>query len=111
MKILHKKIAELEGKSLILIADVLYKRCRPEANFCKTIHNDYEYDRDILKMFDEQRHDIVHGRFNPTHQIERFEDLLLFAELTGMHFIIMVCKYYNTVISSSKAFEFMTSTK
>lgn len=110
-QILCKKIEELERKSLIEKADVLYKRCKPEANFCKTIHNDYAYDRDKLKMYDEQRHDIVHGRFNPAHQIEGFDNLLLFAEQTGMHFIIMVCKYYDTAISSPKAFEFLTGAK
>lgn len=109
-QILCKKIEELERKSLIEKADVLYKRCKPEANFCSTIHNEYVYDRDKLKMYDEQRHDIVHGRFNPTQQIKDFDNLLLFVEQTGMHFIIMICEYYNTKISSSKAFECMTIT-
>ena len=109
-QILHKKIEELDRKSLVEKADVLYKRCKPEANFCKTIHDEYLYDRERLKTYDEQRHDIVHGRFNPTHQIADFENLLLFAELTGMHFIFMICKYYNTKISPSKAFEYLACT-
>ena len=53
-----KKVEELERKSLIEKADVMYKRCKPEENFCKIIHDDYVYDRDKLKMYDEQRHDI-----------------------------------------------------
>ncbi|MEG6586776.1 hypothetical protein [Dendrosporobacter sp. 1207_IL3150] len=93
LHLLKKKLAEIERSSLLEKCDILYRRCQVTSVI---EHEKYQYSRDKLAVFDTIRHDVVHGRLAPDKGIDNIEELLSYAENTGVHFVLMVSNGYDT---------------
>lgn len=101
--LLTKKMIELEGKSILVKAETLYKRCRPPEGY-QPVRN-FTYKPAKFKEYDDLRHDIVHGRHSPHVRNDNYDEYEAFSKDVGNHFIAMVCEQYNSFGISSAVFK------
>ena len=90
-QLLHAKLGErlekLERESLLTKVDRLFARCNPPSGWSPMVG--YEFDRERIKRFDDQRHEIVHGKAlgKPLTLFQVSDGSLLYVQKTGMFFV------------------------
>jgi hypothetical protein len=91
---INDRLWRLERESLFMKLDRLYARCNPPPGWSPM--KGYTYDKDLLVRFDEQRHDIVHGKAlgqTPT-KFPATDNNLAYIHRTGLYFLgLMNFKY------------------
>ena len=85
-QLLHAKLGErlekLERESLLTKVDRLFARCNPPSGWSPMVG--YEFDRERIKRFDDQRHEIVHGKAlgKPLTLFQVSDENLLYVQKT-----------------------------
>jgi len=89
---------ELERKSLLQKIDLLFQRCRPAAGWTPMV--DYRFDRDRIEVFDQLRHDIIHGE--GPREIPCLDTELDYLSSTTLFLILLVNSRYKLKIDLSR---------
>jgi hypothetical protein len=101
-QMLRAKLAEhlekLERESLPTKADRLFARCNPPAGWSPM--EGYIFDRERIKLFDDQQHAIVHGKAlgKSLTLFAISNENLSYIEKTGMYFMALVNYRYQLLI-------------
>lgn len=92
------RFASLERESLLIKVDRLLARCKPKTNW-SPMHG-YAYDRQRIKQFDDQRHEIIHGAAigKPLALFPVTDENLWYLSRTGMFFVALVNMRYGLQI-------------
>jgi hypothetical protein len=91
---LDERLERLERESLLTKVDRLFARCNPSPGWSPMVG--YLFDRDRIKQFDDQRHEIVHGKAigKPLTLFQLSIENLFYVQQTGMYLMGLVnCKY------------------
>jgi hypothetical protein len=85
-----ERLGKLERESLLAKADRLFARCNPPAGWSPM--TGYKYDREQIELFDEQRHQVIHGKAlgNPLSVFQITDESLFYVLQTGMYFMGLV---------------------
>jgi hypothetical protein len=96
---IDKRLAELEGKSLLTRIDKLFARCKPESDW-SPMHG-YAYDRIRIEQFDEQRHKLVHGNAigGPLTLFPVTDESLFYILRTGMFLFGLINMRYGLQVN------------
>jgi hypothetical protein len=91
-------LEKLERESLPTKADRLFARCNPPAGWSPM--EGYIFDRERIKLFDDQRHAIVHGKAlgKSLTLFAISNENLSYIEKTGMYFMALVNYRYQLLI-------------
>ena len=91
---LDERLERLERESLLVKADRLFARCNSPAG--QTTLLGFVFDRERIEQFDEQRHEIVHGKAlgKPLTIFPVTDDNLSYIQKTGMYFTVLVTLNY-----------------
>lgn len=87
---LKDRLERLERDSLLVKVDRLHARCQPPAKWSPM--TGYEFDKEKLKGWDAQRHEIIHGDAlgRPLKIFEMSGENLFYLMQTGMYFMGLV---------------------
>ena len=87
---LDERLEKLERESLLTKVDRLFARCNPPSGWSPMVG--YEFDRERIKRFDDQRHEIVHGKAlgKPLTLFQVSDENLVYVQKTGMFFMGLV---------------------
>jgi hypothetical protein len=87
---LDERLKTLERESLLIKSDRLHARCNPPSGWSPM--NGYAYEREMVKRFDDQRHEIVHGRATgkPLTLFPVSDDNLYYILRTGVYFLGLI---------------------
>jgi hypothetical protein len=86
---------QLERESVLKKCDLLHARCRPEPSW-DFIEN-YKYDRERLKEFDDLRHKIVHAD-KLSEEIDDVSATLMYISNTCLYLLLLVSKRFGVKI-------------
>jgi hypothetical protein len=83
-------LKSLERESLLFKADRLFARCNPPSGWSPMIG--YTYDKGRVKSFDDQRHEIVHGKAlgKSLTLFHVSDESLHYVERTGVYFLGLI---------------------
>lgn len=93
-QLLQDKVGErlktLERDSLLIKSDRLHARCNPPSDWSPM--EGYAYDRERVKAFDDQRHEIVHGKAlgKPLTLFQASDDNVDYVLRTGFYFLLLI---------------------
>jgi len=92
---LDERLEKLERESLLAKVDRLFARCNPPSGWSPMVG--YVFDRERIKRFDDQRHEIVHGRAlgKPLTLFEISDENLFYVQQTGMYFMGLITFKYH----------------
>jgi hypothetical protein len=95
---INERLERLERESLLTKVDRLFARCSPPAGWSPM--TGYEFDREKIRLFDEQRHELIHGNAlgNPLMLFQVSEENLFYIQQTGMYFMGLVNRKYGLKI-------------
>jgi hypothetical protein len=84
---LDERLEKLERESLLTKANRLFARCNPSSDWSPMVG--YAYDGERLKGFDDQRHEIVHGKAlgRPLTLFQISDDNVYYIQRTGLYFL------------------------
>jgi len=87
---LNERLEKLERESLLTKVDRIFARCNPPSGWSPM--RGYVFDRDRIKRFDDQRHEIVHGKAlgKPLMLFQVSDESLFYVQQTGMYFMGLV---------------------
>jgi hypothetical protein len=87
---LDERLEKLERESLLTKVDRLFARCNPPSGWSPMVA--YAFDRERIKRFDDQRHEIVHGKAlgKPPTLFQVSDENLFYVQQTGMYFMGLV---------------------
>ncbi len=87
---LDERLEKLERESLLTKVDRLFARCNPPSAWSPMVG--YVFDRERIKRFDDQRHEIVHGKAlgKPLTLFQVSDENLFYVQQTGMYFMGLV---------------------
>jgi hypothetical protein len=87
---LDERLEKLERESLLTKVDRLFARCSPPSGWSPMVG--YAFDRERIKRFDDQRHEIVHGKAlgKPLTLFQVSDENLVYVQKTGMFFMGLV---------------------
>jgi hypothetical protein len=87
---LDERLGRLERESLLTKVDRLCARCNPPSGWSPMVG--YGFDRDRIERFDDQRHEIVHGKAlgKPLTLFQISDENLFYVQQTGMYFMGLV---------------------
>jgi hypothetical protein len=92
---LDERLEKLERESLLKKVDRLFARCNPPSGWSPM--DGYAFERDRIKGFDDQRHEIVHGKAlgKPLTLFQVSDENLFYVQQTGMFFMgLLNFKYH-----------------
>ncbi|HEV3483008.1 MAG TPA: hypothetical protein VGR97_11860 [Candidatus Acidoferrales bacterium] len=91
---IEERLERLERESLLTKLDRLFARCNPSANWSPMAG--YEFVRKDIELFDDQRHEIVHGEAlgKTLTLFEVSEENLFYVQQTGMYLLGLVNHKY-----------------
>jgi hypothetical protein len=92
---LDERLERLERESLLTKLDRLFTRCNPPSGWSPMVG--YAFDRERIRRFDDQRHEIVHGKTlgRPLTLFQVSDESLFYVQQTGLHFIGLVNLKYH----------------
>lgn len=95
---LSERLERLERESLLTKLDRLFARCNPPPGW-----SPYVFDRARIKRFDDQRHEIIHGKAlgKPLTLFPVTDENLFYVQQTGMYLMWSVCLKYGMRVSAS----------
>jgi hypothetical protein len=98
---LDERLDKLERESLLTKVDRLFARCNPPAGWSPMVG--YAFDRDRIKRFDDQRHEIIHGTAlgKPLTLFQISEDNLFYVTRTGMYLIGLINFKYGLQVDAN----------
>jgi hypothetical protein len=87
---IEERLERLERESLLTKFDRLFARCNPPRGWSPMVG--YLFDRERIKRFDDQRHEIVHGKAfgRPLALFQITDENLFYVQQTGMYFMGLV---------------------
>ena len=87
---LGERMERLERESLLTKVDRLFARCNPLPGWSPMVG--YAFDRERIKRFDDQRHEIVHGKAigKPLALFQVSDENLFYVQQTGMYLMGLV---------------------
>jgi hypothetical protein len=95
---LDERLERLERESLLTKMDRLFARCSPPTGWSPM--TGYQFDRSTIQNFDNQRHEIVHGKQlgQPLTLFPISDENLFYVQRTGMYFMGLVNLKYGLKI-------------
>lgn len=92
---LAERLDKLERESLLTKIDRLFSRCQPPPRWSPA--QGYMFDRERVKRFDDQRHEIIHGQAlgNPLQLFPVSDENLFYIQQTGLYFIALLNRKYH----------------
>jgi len=87
---LDERLEKLERESLLSKMDRLFMRCGPPSGWSPMMG--YVFNREMIKQFDDQRHEIVHGKAlgKPLTHYPVSDDSIAYVDKTGMYLMGLV---------------------
>lgn len=87
---LDERLERLERESLVTKLDQLHARCNPPSGWSPMVG--YTYTRERVKLFDDQRHEIVHGKAlgKPLTLFQLSDDSFDSVHRTGMYRLALI---------------------
>jgi hypothetical protein len=87
---LHERLERLERESLLTKLERLFARCNPPSDWSPMVG--YVYDKEQVKRFDDQRHEIVHGKAlgKPLTLFQVSDDNFDYVHRTGMYSLALI---------------------
>jgi hypothetical protein len=98
---IDERLRSLERESLMTKINRLFARCDPPAGWSPM--KGYSFDRKQIELFDEQRHEIIHGKAlgKPLSLFRISDENLFYIQQTGMFLMGLVNRKYGLKISPS----------
>jgi len=98
---IDERLNNLERESVLTKINRLFARCTPPAGWSPM--DGYSFDQKQIELFDEQRHEIIHGKAlgKPLSLFRISDENLFYIQQTGMFLMGLVNRKYSLKISPS----------